>query len=490
MKKNIFSILALTLLLIFSCNNDSDDSVEVNEDSLSIEEAKVWFEANHDPIMVLDTKKLELHSKSQKRKPIVFQNKWEHSFKSKKGNLHVVEVAMRSQGRFGMATREAMDKYKETGNRGYVTSLSRLVVVKDKKEKTTRSVIMTMFGDVDYLERKNFQLWSNTYLHKDNDFNGLVYFHSLDGKFMNAWRLKNGKVIGKVTEKIKGQGLSASQNCTYEPVYIVYEQCTDWYNMGELDNPNGTTCDYWMEYSHDYIDCETTDTDIPPYIDPFDIPLTGGGGSFEEIINNLTGKPECVYNKLVETSTGFKAAIKKFDGEFPVSHLKLEGSTTLPSNINAKTLPPSNYLITIQVNENNLSRPNLSIARTIIHETIHAEMFRKILSIIDNGGDLDGLTASEWTQKLSNGNYEGILDYYTRFGVNGMQHQQMAAHYRTTISDLLKEFQPGLSQNVYDSLAWVGLKNTVSWNSLTTAEKNAINNTIDTFNSSGAENCN
>lgn len=112
------------------------------------------------------------------------------------------------------------------------------------------------------------------------------------------------------------------------------------------------------------------------------------------------------------------------------------------------------------------------------------------MSILDNGGNLDGLTTSEWNQKLSNGDYPGIFDYYSRFGVNGMQHEQMAAHYINTISDILEEFQPGLSQDIYNALAWEGLKNTTAWNSLAQSEKNAINNIISNYNSGGSESCN
>ena len=219
--------------------------------------------------------------------------------------------------------------------------------------------------------------------------------------------------------------------------------------------------------------------------------LNNGEVNFEEeIINELTGKAKCIYDKLKSSSTGFKNAIKQFDGEFPVAHLKYKNSSTLPSTVNAQTSPPSNFLITIQINENNLNRPNLSIARTIIHETIHAEMFRMILSILDNGGDLDGLTRAEWLNKLSSGDYPGIYDYYVRFGVNDMQHEQMSAHYRNIIQNMLAEFQPGLSQNIYEALAWVGLKGTETWNALSNTEKTTINSTINTFNASGAEGCN
>ncbi|WP_139225557.1 hypothetical protein [Flavobacterium succinicans] len=253
-----------------------------------------------------------------------------------------------------------------------------------------------------------------------------------------------------------------------------------------------------------YTWCECSGSSQPEQVPPGD----GGGGEpvscgpgyiqdeygncvvDDQIIVELTGKVKCIYDKLMNSNSGFKNAIQKFDGEFPVSHLKFINTTSLPNNINATTHPPLNYLITIEVNDNNLSRPNLSIARTLIHETIHAEMFRKILSILENGGDLNGLTIDEWNQKLSNGDYLGIYDYYSRFGINGMQHKQMAAHYRTTISDYLKEFQPGLSESIYASLAWEGLKGTTSWNLLPLSEKNAINVIIANFEQAGSEDCN
>jgi hypothetical protein len=90
-----------------------------------------------------------------------------------------------------------------------------------------------------------------------------------------------------------------------------------------------------------------------------------------------------------------------------------------------------------------LARPNLSIARTLIHETIHAEMYRKILSILE-WRRFRGLTEAQWDQKLKDSDYGGIYDYYSRYGESGMQHEQMAEHYRISIVNMTKEFQPGL----------------------------------------------
>lgn len=203
--------------------------------------------------------------------------------------------------------------------------------------------------------------------------------------------------------------------------------------------------------------------------------------------NSIAG---CVYENLQVESGDYKNIIKRFDGEFPVSHLKFSLSNTLPNNTNAITIPPSQYVIEIKLNGNNLNRPVLSIARTIIHETLHAEMFRKLMSILNNGGDLDGLTKSQLNSMLSNGDFPGVFDYYTRFGVNGFQHEQMAAHYIDTMASILMEYDNGNSNiQFYKDLSWVGLKNTTVWNDKPYSEKLRINNVISNFNLNSDKNC-
>jgi hypothetical protein len=114
-----------------------------------------------------------------------------------------------------------------------------------------------------------------------------------------------------------------------------------------------------------------------------------------KITNELTGKALCVYNKLNSSSSGFADAIKKFDPEFPVSHLNFKSSST-EKNVNAYTYPPSNFTVVIEIRKQ-FGKAKF-ITRTLIHETIHAEMYRKILSILENGGDLEGLTEAQWDQ--------------------------------------------------------------------------------------------
>lgn len=231
--------------------------------------------------------------------------------------------------------------------------------------------------------------------------------------------------------------------------------------------------------------------------------IDGDEVDFEEkIINGLEGKALCVYNKLKSSSTGFKNAIKKFEPEFPVAHLKFKGGD-LNDNTRGQTSPPNNYLITITLNNDTSNsgydyRPNLLTAKTIIHEVIHAEMFRKLLELSNDNGSID---VSTLNTMLANGDYPGMLDYYTRYGLNGFQHQQMATHYRETIGRVLQEYDTGNTipdnqqpDQLYMDLAWEGLNhsNIVEWQELTTQEeKDRIDQEIADYISEHAnENCN
>jgi len=66
----------------------------------------------------------------------------------------------------------------------------------------------------------------------------------------------------------------------------------------------------------------------------------------------------------------------------------------------------------------------------------------------------------------------------------------MAAHYLSTITDGLKEFDANQhSQQFYESIAWIGLKGTVSWNKLSSNKRSQLNSEYQIFLSTGYKNC-
>ncbi|MFD0834670.1 hypothetical protein ACFQ0I_02755 [Mariniflexile aquimaris] len=104
-----------------------------------------------------------------------------------------------------------------------------------------------------------------------------------------------------------------------------------------------------------------------------------------QIINNLTGKADCVYGKLESNSLLVKT-VEKFKGKTPVnliinqkSNLRQDDYDTNSNLVHAKTYYGDSYNITITLNTEQVNnRPSLAVARTILHEAIHADIYRKI----------------------------------------------------------------------------------------------------------------
>lgn len=117
---------------------------------------------------------------------------------------------------------------------------------------------------------------------------------------------------------------------------------------------------------------------------------------------------------------------------------------------------------------------------------IHAEIYRKLLSVA--GQPQIQFNQSQLNQ-LSN-DYPGLYDYYMRYEFNvpagqnptDAQHEAMATHYRNIIEQSLRQLDNTLSPDIYEALAWEGLKNTKAWEKLSTAKQGSILLIISNFN--------
>jgi len=126
-----------------------------------------------------------------------------------------------------------------------------MVVLTNKKDKKTTGFLMTLVPDKAYYESTHFNALRSNYKQWQKGYSGYVFYHTLDGKFINAWKFADGKVIKEVTQ-VLGADLDlnmgakkkvASDYCIYTTYGIWSINCTYWtFNNSEY---NFTTCGSW-----------------------------------------------------------------------------------------------------------------------------------------------------------------------------------------------------------------------------------------------------
>lgn len=143
-----------------------------------------------------------------------------------------------------------------------------------------------------------------------------------------------------------------------------------------------------------------------------------------------------VWNTMKDNNVGFET-LTNFLGNSPKALLCLD-IQDLGNTINGNTAPSgtiSNAFITINLNSQKLNRSKLSIARTMLHEMIHAEL----LGYVVEAGGYDAFQA--YAQQY-NDSFLALWNYMDTY--DDWQHEYMATHYIQQIADGLKELYPEL----------------------------------------------
>ncbi|MBC7936309.1 MAG: hypothetical protein H7Y86_13240 [Rhizobacter sp.] len=181
----------------------------------------------------------------------------------------------------------------------------------------------------------------------------------------------------------------------------------------------------------------------------------------------LTNNPctNAVFSNLKNTRTMFRI-LKQFKGSRPIAHMewKLEnisanGSTAAYAN---------NELIQIRINSSyaNTATP-ISMARTMLHEAIHAEVLLKLISV--NAWPPNPNMINAQTE------FPGLWDYWVRYknslpsgaDIGTALHNHLADWYRARIKAGLIEFDVSTGNShldwQYEALTWGGLDGSAAW---------------------------
>lgn len=200
----------------------------------------------------------------------------------------------------------------------------------------------------------------------------------------------------------------------------------------------------------------------------------------EQIDNQLTGKAKCINDLLTEKGTDFvKILLENFKGnsEFDIKIVSQDRIFSLKTgdeiNGNGETWPPLNKIININISTSKtIQHAALEGTKTILHEYIHADIYRKL-----------------------NTKYASTdpLDFKKTYTAYEDQHEAMGALYVSSMRNALKHFHKNVltedynkytayyeeipNDDFYEALAWRGLKehNVKAWTELSPQRKEEIN---------------
>jgi len=318
----------------------------------------------------------------------------------------------------------------------------------------------------------------NSYKQKTENFSGEIIYYDWNESPVLYVRYKDGNRVGRLFSKNNAYNPNARTSefiCGFVTIH--------WYQR--VCSPSGCTETYLG--ADTYYICEHYSQD--QYFDPADGDL-GEGGSVGNIVPNLDDEvlielwenekindlsldpcmKSIVANLKNLSNRSIGKIIKKFSGSNPGYNWKMENSN-LGATVNANTSQQYDRgtgTVTTKFDANKfMNATDLSIARTILHESVHAYLvvFFKLEPI---------MAVSEYS--------ELVQDFLVTQDANIAHHNEMTRNFVNEIAYSLQEFGAlkgyNFSLQFYKDLAWGGLTNTPAFQSFSIAEQNRINNVI------------
>ncbi|WP_343486386.1 hypothetical protein [Allomuricauda sp. d1] len=304
--------------------------------------------------------------------------------------------------------------------------------------------------DADWLnEQEVFPGW--------HQYTGWLRILELDGNVLSENRVENGQVAG--TKNGKQQASRSGPVC--ERTYTNWYSCSrfasdpNWHCESEPYRTTVSTECTWESMSHDGMLPGGGHNKVGlESIDFSEWEQTQLNAVEDNVINNLTGVPLCVYNKLKSLNGNlFKKTIGAFIDD-PQYDLTLRtGECVRTDEACTDGTDPKNIIITIE----NVNQSSLGLASLILHEGLHAEMHRYV-SRYESGVDPNNrarlLQLYAWYKKWAL-KYQD-KDYNWK---NDAHHAYMVENYVKKVASALRQLDGNqFALDYYMSYAWDGLR--------------------------------
>jgi len=343
-------------------------------------------------------------------------------------------------------------------------SITRLLFFNN--EHGINGYFMTIIADNEYLKSAGAKAENNNYLKQEQNFNGLIIYHNFNGEYVAGKNFaKMSSVIDKqqslhpiAKEKASLANPDACQDITIWEVFGVGCQ-----NI----SPDWMLCESVYSLPRTLTICGSGGNTNPTLPGGTPTPWGNPGGTTyvqrDTLIESnfyANAKAMCALNKLMQnnfyknTLNNFLGVSKPIDLSFKLENITQEiGFLTKGNTVpNPRTWSSTNIDITVAANLID-SLPSITVATTLLHEGIHAEIYRKLLSI-------------HGPNNLNAKNFPSLFNIWIKSREwEGVSHEFMANYYINTMANAIKQYDNNkFDFPYYAALAWSGLKQTEFYN--------------------------
>jgi hypothetical protein len=441
--KSRLTLIVLPILILISC---IDDDTSSNQDFESV--ASEWFDKNTNPYI----------------------------WGNKKARINWSQTSLVTDSNRKQYLVVPFKEYKTFENSDYMFS-RKILFSYDNGEITSGKIIDFLSESKNYLSFNENQALMGI-LHQDlSEYQMEVFIYdlnftqkNLDLKYSN--RTKSQLTIKKEIGTANDNGRTADYMCTH---WYYGSNSSGWeylgsecYSLYEMDGggSGGSGNDpIWEDYPGG-----GGEADTPDYVD-YDQIARDDFNFYKIKDQNL--KP-CMKNILADIKNlnngNIAQIIQTFSGSVPGYNWELKNGL-LTNNQNAFTSQVYNKstgTVTTTFDASKFTNASdLSIARTLLHESVHAFLVTYFST--------DPLAASKSYAQL-------LQDYNKSQDANTAHHIEMTRNFVNDIGIALQEYGTNKGYNLnlqfYQDMAWGGLSSTPAFQALPQSDRNRINNTI------------
>jgi len=457
-------VIFLISILVYSCKKDQNTLLV--EDKI-IAETKTWFNVQTGGLPItaaIFAKNIQSGNTIPTSTNQNLTLDWRNAKSYKDVGRTIVEVPMVTEGIFIFNT-EALSKKNDKVEKN--KSITRLLI--SKTLGYTEACFMTIIFGNDYLTHAGVRPENNTYLKQENNFEGIILYHNLQGEYIASKRF--GKMRYELDKQlslspIKNRNLSIAypDDCKDIPVYQIMG-----YNCVDV----GSNFTYCQSVYSNYIGSQTI-CGTGHQTDPWQGNPWGNSGTSNNvnkiivtdtsILNSV--KAKCALLKLLNNNVKFDSLLKAFTGAgFNLTFKVKDVMANDPLSRGETTNNPLNKTeIYINLRRSFVnSAPAIQIAKTLLHEAFHANLMQKAYEVF---GTYD--INNNWTKKPENMELNELMDIFESklAGTSraDIHHQYIAQNIGVLVSGL-KEFAmkydsnfSNYNDNHFNGLAWEGLE--------------------------------